>query len=200
MEFPTREHIVVNYEVSSTARILENSLGVSWSLINNRPLENLFLLRYTSHGIDRLSEDLVIDKVPVVIGTGLYIQLLDPSSVINIKNYNQILRRKNIGVLNSPSNYDYNHRGEITLILYNYGVTPQTIKPGDVVATISFELPPRPVLTRVTAIYDNENKNKIDNEWVSQDRRDVKQTIRPAQQSKDLSNIEIQNIIKDRNK
>jgi dUTP pyrophosphatase len=86
-----------------------------------------------------LSEPVVINAGSIkLIPTGLAMSMPEgyeaqvrPRSGLAVKN--------GIGVLNSPGTIDADYRGEIKVILFNFGAEPFTIEPGMRIAQLVFQ-------------------------------------------------------------
>lgn len=60
--------------------------------------------------------------------------------------------KNSIGVLNSPGTIDSDYRGEVQVILFNFGTEPFTIHRGDRIAQIVFSSLPRIELEKVEVL------------------------------------------------
>lgn len=60
--------------------------------------------------------------------------------------------RHQIGILNSPGTIDSDFRGEIRVILFNFGLEPYTIRDGDRIAQLIIQAVPQVVLRVVDSL------------------------------------------------
>ena len=68
-----------------------------------------------------------------LIHTGIVIQL-PPNSEAQVRPRSGLALKHGIGLVNSPGTIDSDYRGEIKIILFNFGKTPFVINRGDRVA------------------------------------------------------------------
>jgi len=90
-----------------------------------------------SAGLDLFAcveNDLVINPGEIkLIRTGIFIELPDGYEA-QIRPRSGLALKYGIGILNSPGTIDSDYRGEIGIILINFGNQPFTIKRGDRIA------------------------------------------------------------------
>lgn len=65
-----------------------------------------------------------------LIPTGLYVELPDGYE-LQLRPRSGLALRHGIGLVNSPGTVDADYRGEIGVIVINYGSEPFTVSPGD---------------------------------------------------------------------
>jgi len=162
--------LTVLYEKSTVAQEIEKNTNVVFDPIQETPFDNFFYLRNCS------LIPIEVDNNPVSIDTGLYFQLTNPSSEIFIRSYSNILREKNIGVLNS--HFDYDYRNEVKVILYNYGTEKQIVEVGEIVGSISFYLRQNLLeVKKVPMVFPGEKyPGTKDNNWVQQEKKIAKES------------------------
>lgn len=88
---------------------------------------------------------------PVVLAPGQFASVptglrvaIPPGYEIQVRPRSGLAARHGIGILNAPGTIDSDYRGEIHVILFNFGSQPHTIQRGDRIAQI--------ILARVEAI------------------------------------------------
>lgn len=165
------EQLVVLYEISSLAQEISKKYNIEWGLIQESPFDSVYYLRSAN------SKDIVISSKSLeTIRTGIYVQLTDPRIRMEVVTNSNVLRSKNIGVLNNI--FDYDFRNELTLIIYNYGNTEQIISQGEIIANLSFIKFPLVTFKNVTMINPGEKyKGTKDNNWVQEEKKERKQDI-----------------------
>jgi dUTPase len=160
------EQLVVLYEVSTLAQQLSKELNIEWGLTQESPFDSVYFLRNSS-----LKEKLIPKKSVETIYTGLYVQLTDPRVRMQVVTNSNVLRSKNIGVLNSI--FDYDFRNEITLIVYNYGDKDESISQGEIIANLTFSGFPLVRIKKVERVESGEKyKGTKDNNWVQEEKRE----------------------------
>lgn len=65
-----------------------------------------------------------------LVPTGLFVELPEGYE-LQLRPRSGLALRQGIGLVNSPGTVDADYRGEIGVILINYGTEPVTINPGD---------------------------------------------------------------------
>ena len=73
-----------------------------------------------------------------LVGTGISIQLPDSSMEAQIRPRSGLAYNKGITVLNSPATIDSGYRGEIKVILVNFGKDKASFRKGDRIAQMVF--------------------------------------------------------------
>lgn len=160
------EQLVVLYEVSTLAQQLSKELNIEWGLTQESPFDSVYFLRNSS-----LKEKLIPKKSVETIYTGLYVQLTDPRVRMQVVTNSNVLRSKNIGVLNSI--FDYDFRNEITLIVYNYGDKDESISQGEIIANLTFSGLPLVRIKKVERVESGEKyKGTKDNNWVQEEKKE----------------------------
>jgi dUTP pyrophosphatase len=155
----------VFFELSDLAKTLEEELNIAWVLEQKTPFDNIIFLRNCS------KNNIIIDNRPIVVRTGLYIQITDAQYEMRIDNYSNILRRKNIGILSGS--FDFNYRNEIQLITYNYGDKENIIEPGEILAKLSFSYSSQieiKKIYKISSITERFSGTK-DHNWVQEDKK-----------------------------
>ena len=160
------EQLVVLYEVSTLAQQLSKELNIEWGLTQESPFDSVYFLRNSS-----LKEKLIPKKSVETIYTGLYVQLTDPRVRMQVVTNSNVLRSKNIGVLNNI--FDYDFRNEITLIVYNYGNKDESISQGEIIANLTFSGLPLLRIKKVERVESGEKyKGTKDNNWVQEEKKE----------------------------
>lgn len=160
------EQLVVLYEVSTLAQQLSKEYNIEWGLTQESPFDSVYFLRNSS-----LKEKLIPKKSVETIYTGLYVQLTDPRVRMQVVTNSNVLRSKNIGVLNSI--FDYDFRNEITLIVYNYGNKDESISQGEIIANLTFSGLPLLRVKKVERVESGEKyKGTKDNNWVQEEKKE----------------------------
>lgn len=159
------EPVKVFFELSDLAKTLEEDLNIAWVLEQKTPFDNIIFLRNCS------KNNIIISNIPIVIRTGLYIQITDAQYEMRVDNYSNILRRKNIGILSGS--FDFNYRNEIQLITYNYGDKESIIEPGEILAKLSFSYSSQieiKKIYKISSITERFSGTK-DHNWVQEDKK-----------------------------
>tara|TARA_B100001939_G_C16945325_1_gene620052 strand:+ start:4320 stop:4916 length:597 start_codon:yes stop_codon:yes gene_type:complete len=173
------EQLVVLYEVSTLAQQLSKELNIEWGLTQESPFDSVYFLRNSS-----LKEKLIPKKSVETIYTGLYVQLTDPRVRMQVITNSNVLRSKNIGVLNSI--FDYDFRNEITLIVYNYGDKDESISQGEIIANLTFSGFPLVNIKKVERVESGEKyKGTKDNNWVQEEKKERTKDIVAKNYSRD---------------
>ncbi len=110
-----------------------------------------------SSGVDltaAIEEELVIGpgefrRIP----TGLSVEI-PPGFEAQVRPRSGLAHNHGIGVLNAPGTIDSDYRGEIGVILINFGDEPFTIQRGDRIAQMVFASVTRATLQRVSELND----------------------------------------------
>lgn len=159
------EPVKVFFELSDLAKTLEVDLNIAWVLEQKTPFDNIIFLRNCS------KNNIIINNIPIVIRTGLYIQITDAQYEMRVDNYSNILRRKNIGILSGS--FDFNYRNEIQLITYNYGDKESIIEPGEILAKLSFSYSSQieiKKIYKISSITERFSGTK-DHNWVQENKK-----------------------------
>jgi len=173
------EQLVVLYEVSTLAQQLSKEYNIEWGLTQESPFDSVYFLRNSS-----LKEKLIPKKSVETIYTGLYVQLTDPRVRMQVVTNSNVLRSKNIGVLNSI--FDYDFRNEITLIVYNYGDKDESISQGEIIANLTFSGFPLVNIKKVERVESGEKyKGTKDNNWVQEEKKERMKDIVAKNYSRD---------------
>jgi len=173
------EQLVVLYEVSTLAQQLSKELNIEWGLTQESPFDSVYFLRNSS-----LKEKLIPKKSVETIYTGLYVQLTDPRVRMQVVTNSNVLRSKNIGVLNSI--FDYDFRNEITLIVYNYSNKDESISQGEIIANLTFSGLPLVKVKKVERVESGEKyKGTKDNNWVQEEKKERMKDIVAKNYSRD---------------
>jgi len=173
------EQLVVLYEVSTLAQQLSKEFNIEWGLTQESSFDSVYFLRNSS-----LKEKLIPKKSVETIYTGLYVQLTDPRVRMQVVTNSNVLRSKNIGVLNSI--FDYDFRNEITLIVYNYGDKDESISQGEIIANLTFSGFPLVNIKKVERVESGEKyKGTKDNNWVQEEKKERTKDIVAKNYSRD---------------
>jgi dUTP pyrophosphatase len=125
------------------------------------------VIPYPAHDTDAGYDLASVEEVTIpvggraIVGTGLAVALPEPREVsaawlgypVNVVWEAQVRPRsgnaykKGLSVLNTPGTIDAGYRGEIKVILINHGEEPVTIRPGDKIAQLVFNLVVQPEIT-----------------------------------------------------
>lgn len=100
----------------------------------------------------RSREDTVLEAGKVkCIPTGVYMEL-PPSYEAQVRPRSGLALKNGIGCLNSPGTIDAGYRGEVGVILFNFGKEDFIIKRGDRIAQMIFARLPETELVPVTEL------------------------------------------------
>jgi dUTP pyrophosphatase len=73
----------------------------------------------------------------VGVGTGVYLEI--PKGMeVQVRPRSGLALKHGIGILNSPGTIDSDYRGEVRVILFNFGRRRFTVNPGDRIAQLVF--------------------------------------------------------------
>ncbi|MBM3262056.1 MAG: dUTP diphosphatase [candidate division Zixibacteria bacterium] len=118
------------------------SKEVAVPILSLRPDKIRSLPQYMSTGAAGLDLPACLDDpvtlVPgtaTLVGTG-YALAVPPGYEAQIRPRSGLALRHQIGILNSPGTIDSDYRGEIRVILFNFGQQPYTIQDGDRIAQL----------------------------------------------------------------
>ena len=157
--------LVILYEVSSIAKNLQKKYNLDWGFNQETPFDSIFYLRNAS-----VNPVEIPPKTSLVINSGIYIQLTDPRFLIEVSTNSNILRNKNIGILNNSFDYDY--RNEIKMIVYNFGDERRIIEIGEVVGNLLIRQTPIITFKETSQVTSGEKyKGTKDNNWVQEEKK-----------------------------
>lgn len=83
-----------------------------------------------------------------LVKTGIALDLC-PGIEAQVRSRSGLAARNGVFVLNSPGTIDSDYRGEVKIILANFGHVPFSVRPGDRVAQIVFMQTPEVLLSEV---------------------------------------------------
>lgn len=160
----TSESLKLLYKLSDEALSLSRELNIQWGFEKKNPFDNSFYIRAA------IKEPVTIEPNKLIpISTGLlYVQITEPTYEIFINPYINLLRKENLGII--PSKFDYNHKSELKVLIYNYSNNPSTLIPGDIIGYISV-LPIVQVEVENILILEENVRNIKDNSWIEEDRK-----------------------------
>lgn len=93
-----------------------------------------------------------------LIPTGVHLEL-PPGYEAQVRPRSGLALKHQIGVLNSPGTIDAGYRGEVCVILFNFGETPFKISRGDRIAQMVIAALPEVELCESSVLSDSERKS-----------------------------------------
>jgi len=87
-------------------------------------------------------EDIIIEPGNVALVPTGFKLAVPPGYEAQVRPRSGLALRKSIGVLNSPGTIDSDYRGEVQVILFNFGQEPFTVHRGDRIAQLVFSAVP----------------------------------------------------------
>lgn len=158
------ESLKLLYKLSSEAYILAKNLNLSWSFEKRNPFDNSLYIRATI--LDTI--EIAPYKITIVPTGLLYMQLSDPNYEIFVNPYSNLLKKESIGIL--PTKFDYNHKTELKVLLYNYSSEIKKLNPGDIIGYLSIIPVNRVEVEQIVLLEENHYKLR-DNDWIEEDRK-----------------------------
>jgi dUTP pyrophosphatase len=127
-------------------------------IARTRPDRNQPLPEYMSRGAAGLDLAACVDE-PVTIGPGSgaligtgFAMAIPEGYEGQIRPRSGLALKHHLGVLNSPGTIDSDYRGEIRVILFNFGTEPYTVCDGDRIAQLVISAVPRITFTLVASL------------------------------------------------
>lgn len=174
----------VLYKLTETALSLADKLNIPLGLESRENFNSNYYLRAViNNSVNIKSKELI------AVNTGLHVVLIDPFYEIVVSSYMDLLKNKGISVF--PCNY-YRYGNEITVFLYNYSDSDQTINPGDRIALLSFKEVVMVETQDIDSVYKDGNyiienllKNtdylirSKDHGWVQKEKNVIKSSLKP---------------------
>jgi len=101
-------------------------------------------------------EDVTIESGKVVLVPAGFKLAIPPGYEAQVRPRSGLALRNSIGVLNSPGTIDSDYRGEVQVILFNFGREPFVVHRGDRIAQLVFSALPRVELEQVDDLDETE--------------------------------------------
>ena len=154
----------IKFEKSSLALKLEKQYGKAWIIEQY----NLFDLYYSLQAC--IEQDINIKPfTKKVIKTGLYLQIDNPYTYLEITSDSNLVYEKGLIVLDAPTYFGYGFRNEIFLMLYNTTDKTQYISPYERIAMFQSK-----TLNQISFEYVYEveevNATKTGKKWIQQEK------------------------------
>lgn len=134
-------------EKSSKAKLLEKTLGTSWSFEVFNHLEPFFHLRAC------IEESIILEPEEIFpFPTGIYPQLTNPNFIIEVNSLSGLIYNYGVVMCERVTYFPYTFRDEIWIHLENKNHEPVIIHPGQKIAQMTVKQLPRIVIKYVEEI------------------------------------------------